>query len=184
MTAADNLDRIVNELIGICREVFSDTAAFAILGFDLDIFGEAFDISEGVANEEKYDERQSIRKEVMEYLILECADAGEKTPAGISGYAEENNAGPKGGDGIKAETLRYNLLAYDCTKRLLKRYAKRCYEKLKIRVAVKQKEKDSITDVFNMFVEKDSYSCSQIFEAIYNRTNEYIREIEASRTQT
>lgn len=184
VTAADNLDRIVNELIGICREVFSDTAAFAILGFDLDIFGEAFDISEGVANEEKYDERQSIRKEVMEYLILECADAGEKTPAGISGYAEENNAGPKGDNGIKAGTLRYNLLAYDCTKRLLKRYAKRCYEKLKIRVAEKQKEKDSITDVFNMFVEKDSYSCSQIFEAIYNRTNEYIREIEASRTPT
>lgn len=177
VTSTDNLDRIVNDLIRICREVFSDTAAYAVLDFELEIFGEAFDISEGVADEEKYDECQSVRKEVIKYLASERKNKSKPAPEYVDGRRKDDEIGTPVHIGNKAENLRYNLFAYDCTKELLKRYAKKCYEVLEERVNEKEKEKEAIKELFEMFIKREGYTCSQIFEAIYEKIEEYTREV-------
>ena len=162
-----DMDKIVPELIRICREVFSDTAALAILNFDLQTFQEASDVSEGVFNEEKYDERQSARKEVLNILL----SGGQKEKSELitnNGLAEDK------------QSLYYNLYAYDCTKNLLERYANNCYIQLKERVKKKQSEVDAVQKVFHMFTGEEKCSCSQIFAEIYKRINEYIEEVKQS----
>lgn len=182
ITATDNLDLIVNDLIRICREVFSDTAAFTILDFEPDDFKETFDISEGVLNEEKYDQYQSIRKEVVLHL-MSSRNKGQANAQYTTNTTESPSPARHPSDGInrnRAEMLRYNLFSYDCTKNLLKRYAEKCYYDLQARVKQMDTEKESIREIFKMFAGQDSSTCNQIFKAIYNRIDSYSKKVQSS----
>lgn len=163
------MDKIISELIRSSREVFSDVAALAILEFDLQGFQEASDVSEGVVDEEKSDERQSARQAVIWSILSKKPGNQEHDSASQRKNQNQSIDKPK--------SLYYNLYAYDCTKELLERYAEKCYEELKKRVQEKDKEVQSVREIFHMFTGKSKATCSEIFEKIYARIDEYIGKV-------
>ena len=76
--------------------------------------------------------------------------------------------------------LYYNLYAYDCTKKLLVRYAGKCYAELKKRAQEKEAEVQAVQKVFRMFTGQSESTCRQIFKEIYSRIDEYIGEVKES----
>lgn len=178
LLASSEMEQIIRELIKMCREVFSDVAALAILNFDLDTFQEAFDVSEGIFNEEKYDERQSARKEVMQSLMK----TGKNNLS--NGIEIGDTADLREADEDVSHYLLYNLFAFDATKNLLRRYAEKCYEVIKTRAVKKKEEVYAVRKVYSLFSGEKEHMCGEIFQGVFERIKEYQEDVMKSYRKT
>ncbi len=149
---------IVEQLIGVYREVFSDMAANAILACSREEFHEAFCVSEGMS--EAYVSKtvqQRIRESVVEKVVFR---------RGQSGQAGEKESGgkkiPYGG--FSKELYIENFENYVWIREHLEQYAEECYEKLRkhLQWGESRKKVARVREIYAMFT-SGSYSCDRIY---------------------
>ena len=179
LLASENImTRMIDELITIYREVFSDAAALAILGFDTVYFQEAFDISEGRKDAYKDEARFLIRENILNSLRQTDSRAEpallsdpEITPLMCSTDLGENKIYPR------AEVILEYLYSYDSTQLYLKLYAEECYNQILKRMnsPIKEDYLRDIREIFQMFTGNINCNGQQIYDRIMEQVNAYIK---------
>lgn len=183
----DIMDTCINELIQIFREVFSDVAALAILGYDYQTFSEVFNVSEGtIANSDR-----DVQRKVRELVIRKIMDTsrGEEQKSndhfGSSSDRDHDhkiqNAGEDQGE-IRPWpiSLKDEFYTYCWTGEELMKYADESYKALLVQAERHSVDQEQIRDIYKMFT-TDETSCSDIYEKIIDVIEEYNNEIQISK---
>lgn len=163
--------QVIERLIKIYREIFSDVAAMVILGIDENDFREAFKISEGrEILEENRPEEQMLREKVIHFLLNKLPP--DKGVFSTSVHSENEEYLPDAEhDRVMTELFRYGWM-----QRELLIYAESVCEGMNERVkeAECQKDVEALKEMFNLFKGKPDLECSKIYSRINNSISEYV----------
>lgn len=170
----DIMDTCINELIQVFREVFSDVAALAILGYDYQTFSEVFNVSEGTSVNSDRD----VQRRVRELVIRKIMDSGREEEK--SNCQKVQNEGKDQGEiSPWPVSLKDELYTYCWTGEELMNYAKKSYQALLKQVEKHSTDRDQIRGIYEMFT-TDETSCSDIYNTIIDVIEEYNNEIRNS----
>ncbi len=171
----DIMDTCINELIQVFREVFSDVAALAILGYDYQTFSEVFNVSEGTTDNSGGDVQRKVRELVIR-KIMDPNSEEEKS----NDQKVQNEQVPKGEIRAWPASLKDEFYTYRWTGKELMKYAKESYKALLKQVEKHSIDRDQIRGIYEMFT-TDETSCSDIYNKIVNVIEEYNNEIRISK---
>ena len=170
----DIMDTCINELIQVFREVFSDVAALAILGYDYQTFSEVFNVSEGTSVNSDRD----VQRRVRELVIRKIMDSGREEEK--SNCQKVQNEGKDQGEiSPWPVSLKDELYTYCWTGEELMNYAEKSYQALLKQVEKHSTDRDQIRGIYEMFT-TDETSCSDIYNTIIDVIEEYNNEIRNS----
>ena len=164
---------IVEQLIGVYREVFSDMAANALLACSREEFHEAFCVSEGMS--EAYVSKtvqQRMRESVVEKVVFRRSKSGQ------AGEEERGRRGNSYG-GFSREVYLENFENYVWLQKHLEQYAEECYKKLRehLQREESQKKVERVREIYAMFT-SGSYSCDQIYREMNACIAVYLDEVQ------
>lgn len=182
--ASGIIDYLINTLLLLFKEVFCDTAAYALLEFTLDDFDEAFRISEGMQLPDTIElpVQWKIRYEMMENLIhTKGGQTGKKSEVeeGIINYNDMESL---------QEYLKVNVCYFDGIKELLNDYISECDKAIEEYFGERgssgsqdakcfRDNREKIKNGFNLF-KNDQLTCNEIYKEINCYINEYIKRVE------
>lgn len=169
------LDAMIDELLTIYREVFSDIAAREILGFSVKDFREAFDISEGHKTERTKEARYLMR----EMILMELNTKNPEDKTGLEGDSKQGGSGGDGeeNDSDRMEMILKSLYSFTSTQDDLKKYAEKCCEQIKERWQQDDVGENvkTLCNMFKMFTTKKNDNGQNITgKDIYNEILENI----------
>ena len=161
---------VIERLINIYREVFSDVASIVTLNIDEEDFKEAFQISEGIKiTEGNKPEEQALREKIVNALLSKKIIENRVSP-----YYEYGKKARKTLEnfysikGYMQDRVIENLLFYCWMQRELLVYAETVYQNMEDRVneeccckSVKQ-----VRTLFELFKGQPGVECSEIYRHI------------------
>lgn len=111
----DLADKIVSQLLGVYKEIFSDVSAYAILGFDFEQYHKAFNVSEDKdldMDQNRISPVQTIREYVMHEIMQSKVQFNDKA--------------------IQPDDVNivYGMFSYDFVKSKLLEYGRECYRQI------------------------------------------------------
>lgn len=157
---------IVEKLVKIYREVFSDMVAVKLLGFDEDLFQEAFRISEGKYLDEDDMGNEGRRRKA---IINSIRGACKKT------LPDEGSTSQ-----IRDKEYKWminNLYDFDGTVDLLMNYAKLCYKDIGDIMEGQKDKVNNIRTLFQLFKGSNNLSCKNIYSIINVKISDYTEYI-------
>lgn len=168
LLASDVLEQIVNTVIRIYQEIFSDIIAMTILGCPEEDFCDAFHISEGaVFGENIKPPLQALREKIIGKTIFPNRQTDEQ---GNWGKCQEEYT----------PNIYNDLYDYCFLWHYLEEYAKDCYNKIQDRC-----RNDGIVDVvkelremFQAFSKADNICDDQLYRTINEKIGDYRKELE------
>ncbi|MDE7430478.1 MAG: hypothetical protein K2N34_00935 [Lachnospiraceae bacterium] len=170
-----SIEVIVNALIKIYGEVYSDMTALALLDCTREAFEESFYISDGKKNLIESRERR-LRMKIADVVVFSGAERGKK---GEVYKAERGKKGEvlsnKFGQGMR--NLVDKVYDYIWVELFLSCYAQECYNGLKKLINGKGAESREIREMYQLFASKDK-DCDVIYAQIVNKIAEYNKQIE------
>lgn len=159
LTSQSTIEEVVEELVQVYREVFSDMAAFCLLQCNMKEFSEAFNVSEG-----KLLSRDS-----------NAADIQKRVRERIAGKVFSPNT-PATEEKVEESILsQKNIYSFRWTGELLYKYAKKSRETIEARIENFDVTK-RLQEQYQMFASEDC-TCVEIYEKIMESVMEYEREI-------
>ncbi len=180
------MESIIEELILVYREVFSDIAAISILDCDEDTFREAYDVSEGNNYE------RSLQQEVRDYIVhtifweTECKPIDHRESAKEKSdpkNADKRSKDKKDEKVEEAKKLYTNLYSYIWVKEELLNYANSIKEAIDDRLRqIDKSGVDKVKSLYKMFSptedETERKSCREIYKKMIYCIDEYIQDTE------
>lgn len=156
------IDEIVEILVDIYCEVFSDVVAVTLLDVDMDVFEETFRVSEGVKLKITSEQTESVlRRELINHILYNKA---------IQGNLKIDNGRNSGFE--QSDRLINEMFAFDMTIEDLKEYTKECRENLKSYISKSQEQMKNVQEIrefFNIFTGKKESSCKEIYDLIQEK---------------
>lgn len=171
-------ERLIPELIGAYREVFSDMAALAILRCSQEDFREAFSVSEGMdTKKENVASQWEVREWIVGQIIQEGADTGPDRESPTDKFASAWNKGKRKS---REQWMYDNMYAYSWTRKHLFEYASVCYKRLVVHVWQDRWKQDpeEIEQLFKIFKGEPQIQCHAIYAHIYKRIGSYKAMVE------
>ena len=185
------LDTCIEELVSVYKEIFSDIAAYEILGFDLQAFSETFNVSEGHKTEyddgkKSYDIQRTVREQVMQErtnenqeIVKNWGNSSTKNGENSSTKNGENSSTKNGDCSVWPGALKEKLFSYRCVGEYLLEYASECAKMIRERWGTQRdlKEKrEEIQTIYRLF-ENQGKSCEEIYDAIVGTISSYDKKI-------
>lgn len=170
---------VINRLIKIYREVFSDIAAAVILNIDENDFSEAFQISEGrEITDENKPEEQMLREKIVHFVLNRNSSDEELLSAS---YQEEETEEAYYGE--EQEQVISDLFFYRWSQKELLIYARNVYALLNRRVQGENCGEDvrAVRELFNLFKGNPDMDCAGIYRYVNKCLMEYAAEQEKER---
>lgn len=164
LTSQRTITEVIDELIQVYREVFSDMAAFCLLQCNRKEFSEAFNASEGkllLRDSHTTDIQKRVRERIAcKVFEPEAAALEEKEEESLS--RQKNNS--------------KNIFSFCWTGDLLYKYAQKSREAIDARAEEFEGKTRKLREQYQMFA-SEQYSCSEIYEKIMDSIMEYEKEI-------
>lgn len=164
------IDSCIDELIQVFREVFSDVAALTILKYDMPTFSEVFNVSEGDKSSGKSDVQQTVRKWIIQRVLLYKKGDSVKDVSASSNTLPQNIFN-------WPHTLKDELFSYSWVGKYLEEYAFTCADAVEEQTKKHIDETLSVQELYNIFSNSDT-SCSDIYDKMVHVISDYNSEID------
>lgn len=164
------IDGCIDELIQVFREVFSDVAALTILEYDMQTFSEVFNVSEGDKNSGKSDIQQTVRKWIIQKVLLYKKGDSVKDASAPPNTPPQNLLN-------WPHTLKDELFSYSWVGKYLKEYAYACADAVEEQTKKHINETRSVQELYNIFSNSDT-SCTDIYDKMVHVISDYNSEID------
>lgn len=158
---------LVDDIITIYQEIYSDVVALEVLQCNYVFAEEAFGVSEGVVYSDNSDAPQNI---IRKRIMGQFAKTNDAVPLAYYGKAYAGDI---------TKYLKENLFSFNWLEDSLITYAQMCQAELQTRLGKNQeikKEVEEIRKVYDCFI-KDEISLGELYQIIIEKNNSYMYDI-------